>query len=89
MYAAAQSLQDFEKLCPRDNRCYSSCYNVYTHIAGWMFYTPEFQTMFVLVSSPFALLVALWGMTPKSTLQLMKSSQTETLVKLAPVRPNE
>jgi hypothetical protein len=57
------------------NNCDSSCYNVYTHISQWMFYTPEFQTMFVLVSSPLALLVALWGMTPKSTLQLMQTTE--------------
>jgi hypothetical protein len=86
MYAAAQSLQDYEKPCLWDNRCYSTCYNEYTHIAGWMFYTPEFQTMFVLVSSPLALLVALWGMTSKSTLQLMKSSQTETTTSLVALR---
>jgi hypothetical protein len=86
MYAAAQSLQDYEKPCLWDNRCYSTCYNMYTHIAGWMFYTPEFQTMFVLVSSPLALLVALWGMTSKSTLQLMKSSQTKETTSLVALR---
>jgi hypothetical protein len=47
-----------------------------------MNYTPEFQLMIVLVSSPLALLVALWGMTPKATLQLMKSKERETLVPL-------
>jgi hypothetical protein len=45
-----------------------------------MFYTPEFQLPILLISSPLALLVALWRMTPKATLQLMKSSQKETLV---------
>jgi hypothetical protein len=76
LIAVANQSQDSAKLCPvARNYCDASCYNVYTHIAGWMFYTPEFQTMFVLVSSPFALLVALWGMTPKSTLQLMKSTE--------------
>jgi len=44
-------------------------------LSKWMFYTPEFQLVIVLVSSPLALLVALWGMTSKATLQLMKSSQ--------------
>jgi hypothetical protein len=47
-----------------------------------MFYTPQFQLMIVLVSSPVALLVALWGMTSKATLQLMKSSKQETLLSL-------
>jgi hypothetical protein len=60
--------------------CDASCYNVYTHIVTWMFYTPEFQLTILLISSPLALLFALWRMTPKATLQLMKSSQKETLV---------
>ena len=47
-----------------------------------MAYTPEFQLMIVLVSSPLALLVALWGMTPKTTLQLMKSSKRQALFPL-------
>ena len=51
--------------------CDTSCYNVYTLIARWMTYTPEFQSMVVLISSPLALLVALWGMTNESALQLM------------------
>jgi hypothetical protein len=45
-----------------------------------MFYTPEFQLTIELISSLLALLVSLWGMTSKATLQLMKSSQKETLV---------
>ena len=35
-------------------------------IVRWMSFTPEFQSTIVLVSSPLALLVALWGMTTKS-----------------------
>jgi hypothetical protein len=41
--------------------------------------------MIVLVSSPVALLVALWGMT-SATLYLMKTSQRETLLSLKPVK---
>ena len=55
------------------------CANVYAHMAQWMGYTPEFQLLIVLVSSPLALLVALWGMTSNATLQLMKSSQPEEI----------
>ena len=51
--------------------CDTSCYSVYTLISRWMTYTPEFQSMVVLISSPLALLVALWGMTNESALQLM------------------
>ncbi len=43
----------------------------------WMTYTPEFQLTIVLVSSPLALLVALWGMTSKLILQTMNSRQQE------------
>lgn len=49
--------------------------SVYSHITQWMGYTPEFQTLITLASSPITLLVVLWGMTPKSTLQLMKSTE--------------
>jgi hypothetical protein len=86
MFALAYQLQDFgNAICP-SSPCDVSCYNVYTHIVTWMFYTPEFQLTILLISSPLALLVALWRMTPKATLQLMKSSQRETLVAPAAVK---
>jgi hypothetical protein len=83
MFALSYQLQDFGKaICPKGQlaACNASCYNVYTHIVTWMFYTPEFQLTILLISSPLALLVALWRMSPKATRQLMKSSQKETLV---------
>ena len=80
MYAVAYQLRDASKPCP--TLCDASCRDVYFLITQWMNYTPEFQLMIVLVSSPLALLVALWGMTPKATLQLMKSKERETLVPL-------
>ena len=40
-----------------------------------MFFTPEFESTIVLISSPLALLVALWGMTSKHMLQLMRSRE--------------
>ena len=74
MYAVVNQLREYNKQsCGRANMC-SECYNVFTHIEQWMFYTPEFQSTIVLISSPLALLVALWGMTSKHTLQLMKST---------------
>ena len=54
--------------------CDPTCYNVFTHLQQWMFNTPEFQLTIVLISSPLTLLVALWGMVTKVTLQLMRSS---------------
>jgi hypothetical protein len=48
-----------------------------------MAYTPQFQLTIILISSPVALLVALWGMTPKSTLQTMQLTQRQRPVPLA------
>ena len=57
---------------------------MYGHIVNWINYTPEFQLMIMLISSPVALLVALWGVTSKSTLQLMKSQEQESATPLSP-----
>jgi hypothetical protein len=62
MFAVANHLRDNGEVCPGASKC-SDCYNAYTHITRWMVFTPEFQLAIVLVSSPLALLVALWGMT--------------------------
>jgi hypothetical protein len=43
--------------------------NRYTHASRWMFFTPEFQLTVILVSSPLALLVALWGSTSVAILK--------------------
>jgi hypothetical protein len=74
MYAVAFLLRvDAENNCPE--YCDTRCNNVYTVITIWISYTPEFQLIVVLISSPVALLVALWGMTTNSALQLMKPSK--------------
>jgi hypothetical protein len=86
MFAVAFQLRDLDKKCPGNEQasyCDASCYNVYAHITGWMSYTPEFESTIVLISSPVALLVALWGMTSQATLQLMKSSGEESAMKLS------
>ena len=92
MYAIANHLQDLDKVCPEstltaDQPSCDSCYNVYTHVAEWIDHTPEFDPLIVLVSSPIALLVALWGMssktlnmmTTKITLNILKKGQKQTL----------
>ena len=56
--------------------CDSTCHNVWEVMQWWIAFTPEFQLSFMLISSPLALLVALWGMTSELTLQLMQSSQS-------------
>ena len=40
----------------------------------WLALTPEFQLSVVLISSPLAMIVALWGMTSERTLQAMRCS---------------
>ena len=72
---AVALLRDSDKECPEAKTICDACYNEYTHISTWMAFTPEFQQAIILISSPVAQLVALWGMTTKSTLQLMKSSK--------------
>ena len=80
MFAVANQLRDtITELCP--GVC-DECHNAYWLITQWMAYTPQFQLMIELVSSPLALLVALWGMTPTTTLQLMKSSKGQALLPL-------
>jgi hypothetical protein len=70
LYAVAYKLQDNDKTCPgATDVCNASCHNVFTLIEAWLFFTPEFQLIIVLLSAPLPLLVALWGMTSVRTLQ--------------------
>jgi hypothetical protein len=55
--------------------CDPACNNVWFVIQFWLQFTPEFQLIVVLISSPLALLVALWGMTSERTLQHMRSGR--------------
>jgi hypothetical protein len=73
----------------RTMMCDSTCRNVYSLISVWLQYTPEFQLMIILLASPVAQLVVLWGMTSKSTLQLMKSSKRGGAMTLRLVNPNK
>jgi hypothetical protein len=81
MTATSYELRDLDKACA-GGTCDALCHNVHTHIVGWMVYTPAFEATIVLLSSPVALLIALWGMTPLSTLQLMKTSRPDIEVSL-------
>ena len=76
MFAVARQLQDTSRRCPGvTGFCDPSCHNEFTHIQQWAVRTPEFHATIVLISSPVALLVALWGVTSRYTLQLMKLKQ--------------
>ena len=74
MNALSSALQNNGDACPP---CTIPCSNVWTLIETWVQYTPEFQLIVELISSPLALIVALWGMTSERTLQLMKSSHKQ------------
>ena len=77
MQAVAYQLRDVDKECPEAKNFCDACHNDYTHIVLWMAYTPQFQQVIILISSPVAQLVALWGMTTKSTLHLMMTSKRD------------
>ena len=64
---------------PNCHGCDTACNHVWTVIQHWLLLTPEFQLIVVLISSPLALLVALWGMTSERTLQHMRSGRGQTV----------
>ena len=67
MFAVGEHFQNGNSACPGASRfCDAECFNVFTLIWQWMVYTPEFVMTSITVSSPIALLAALWGMTPQS-----------------------
>jgi hypothetical protein len=93
MYAVAFKLQDTANVCSENQPlpgygsgpCNTACYNVYTQMIVWMNLTPEYQLMIVLISKPFSLLVALWGMSAGRTRRHMQASQQDnTLAANAP-----
>ena len=67
MYALAQRFQDYGNPCS-PSHC-NPCKNVYSHILFWIINAPTFQFIAMLVSSPMALLVALWGMSGVSSME--------------------
>jgi hypothetical protein len=79
MFALAIQLENDRNRvnCPSSNRCDASCYNVYRLMQLWFVRTPEFQLIVVLISSPLAMIVALWGMTSDRTLQRMQSNRRQ------------
>ncbi len=78
MNALAKALQNDGAACP--TFCDMPCNNVYQLIQNWLLLTPEFQLTVVLISSPLAMIVALWGMTSERTLQYMRSSHKQMVL---------
>ena len=84
--AVSAYLQNFGSNCqdPCSTTVSPACpkpYNQFALMQQFLLYAPEVQMLVVLVSSPLALLVALWGMTSGRTLQAMRHStkQMETM----------
>jgi hypothetical protein len=78
MFALANELQNAGNYADCGLKlCDASCYNVYRLMQLWLLYTPEFRLTVELISSPLALLVALWGMTSDRTLQRMQSNRRQ------------
>ena len=75
MNALSNALQNAGADCP--TKCGIPCNNVWTLIQTWLQNAPEFQLSVVLISSPLALIVALWGMTSERTLQHMRSGRAQ------------
>jgi hypothetical protein len=79
MFALANELQNLGSIasCPSNSLCDASCFNVYRLMQLWLIYTPEFQPIVVLISSPLTLLVALLGMTTDRALRQMQSNRQQ------------
>jgi hypothetical protein len=75
--AVARALQNEAANCPDSSACSLSCRNVYSLMLIWILYRPAFQLLIILLSSPLALLVALWGMTNKRMLELMNTPRAK------------
>ena len=59
--------------CPLESAQYCNpCYNTYSLIQQWFFFTPEFDLLCTLISSPIALLFTLRGMGTNRLLQMLK-----------------
>jgi hypothetical protein len=78
MSALAKALQNDDAACP--TFCDIPCNNMYQLIQNWLVLTPEFQLSVELISSPLALIVALWGMTSERTLEYMRSSRSQMVM---------
>ena len=75
MNAVSNALQNDAAACADvSGACDPTCFNVWQLMQNWITFTPEFQLMVVLISSPLAMIVALWGMTSDRMLQAMKSN---------------
>ena len=78
MSALSRALQIEVFTC--SDYCDPACNNEWTVIHYWLAFTPEFQLSVMLISSPLALIVALWGMTNRRTLQHMRAGRGQMFI---------
>lgn len=71
MLAVSGALQNYDVECT-GGLC-APCYNMYSNMQVWLHFTPEFQLIIMLISSPLASLVALWGMTSDRMWKMLTS----------------
>jgi hypothetical protein len=74
VYALMYSLATVQGVEEKCYSCDASCSDG-TLFLVWIDGTPELLYVVVIISSPLPLLVALWGMTPKAMLRMMKSNE--------------
>lgn len=77
MNAVGSALNNSSDRCAR-SQC-DPCKNAYTQMLFWMIYTPMFQQTVVLVASPVALSVALWGMSNLRPIEQMRCMDGTTV----------
>jgi hypothetical protein len=65
-------------LCRTEPIGATPCNNMYALIQNWLIFTPEFQLLVVLISSPLSLLVSLWGMTSENTRAILSQRKANT-----------
>ncbi len=70
MHALGAGLTNQADKCAR-SEC-DACKNVFSHMLFWMAYTPSYHQVCVLVSSPLALMGALWGMSGVRAMEQMR-----------------
>jgi hypothetical protein len=75
MNAVSNALQNYSAACAANAT--DLCDPVRQLMQIWLIFTPEFLLIVMLISSPLAMIVALWGMTSKRTLQYMRCNRRQ------------
>lgn len=84
LYAVAQSLNDNQNPCSL-SPC-DACHNVFSNLHGWLVFTPEFETCVMIIASPAALLIALWGMSDVHEIEQMSSPAAKLRYRMRQLR---